>query len=631
MQAPAPAPRTIRFASFEVDLRAGEVRKNGSLIKVQELPFRALVLLLEHPGELVTRAEFREALWPPDIFVDFDRGISSTISRLRDSLGDSAENSRFIQTVGRRGYRFIAPITGPAPSVSAPSASAPSKGVDLPKPAPRRIGVTRWLVPTGIAALMLLATGIALRNRISPAQAPIRSLAVLPLENLTGNPENEYLSDGMTDELITDLAKVGGPRVISRTSVMRYKGTRKSLPEIARELDVDAIIEGTVQALNGRIHVRVQLVQGRPERHLWAESYDSPAEDAVAVQSELAREIAGAIHISLSPQQQARLERKVSPEAYQLYLNGRYFWNKRTESTLEKSLEYFQQAVRENPDYALAYAGLADSYTMLAAGEYAVLPSAEAVPRAKAAAEKALQLDDTLAEAHATLGFLKWSFEWDWQGAESEYKKAIALTPSYATAHHWYALYLVEIGRFGDAVVEIRKAEELDPFSVIVRTDVGWILYNARRYDEAIQQLAKTLDLDPHFASAHWTLGLAYDAKRMSQEAIAEFQKSVDLSGGRPVCLAALGHAYAVAGMRDKALRILDGLESQAKYRYVLPDGPAYIYAALGDHDRALKWLEQAYVQHTDVMTLLKVEPRLDPLRSDPRFLELVRRINFPS
>lgn len=625
MERPALRPENIRFGLFEVDIDARELRRDGVIIRLQEQPFSALVLLLQSPGRVVTREQLREQLWPTDVFVDFDRGISSTISRLRDALGDSAAEPRYIQTVGRRGYRWIAPIN-PSAEQAVPPQSFPSADLANKFPASRYSSKTVLLA---VVVLVFLLAGIAFRSR-SRESGQLRSVAVLPFKNLSGNPDQEYLTDGMTDELITDLAKLSSLRVISHTSVMQFKQTTKSLPEIARELNVDAIIEGSVQNSTGGIHVNAQLVQVRPEKHLWAESYDRSLGDAVALQEELARNIAGAIRINLSPEQRVQFNRHVSPKAYQLYLRGLYFWNKRTAVGLEKSLEYFQQAIDADPAYALAYSGLANSYTMMAAGEYAVLPASEAVPKARAAAERALQLDDTVAEAHATLGFLKWSFDWNWQRAENEYKRAIELNPSYATAHQWFAIYLVEIGRSDDAVAEIRKAEALDPLSLIISTDVGWVLYNARRYDDAIRQLAKPVELDPSFASAHWTLGLAYDAKGMSQEAIAELQKAVALSGGRPVCRAALGHAYAAAGMRDKALQISRDLESHTKDRYVLPDGPAYIYTALGDYNEALNLLEQAYVQRTDVMPLLKVEPRLDPLRSDPRFVELLHRINFP-
>ena len=623
MGRPVVEPEVIRFGTFQVDLRAGELSRDGLNIRLQEQPFRALVLLLKSSGRVVTREELRDQIWPTDVFVDFDRGISSIINRLRDALGDSAANPRYVQTVGRKGYRWIAPVS---PSVELGTAPL----TDLTSKIPENHHSSKIVLLAAISSLLLLAV-IALRWRVSSrGSAQVRSIAVLPFKNLSGNPDQEYLADGMTDELITDLAKLSSLRVISHTSVMQFKETLKSLPEIGRELNVDAVIEGSVQNSPRGLHVNAQLMQVRPEKHLWANSYDRSLGDAVVLQEELARDIASATNISVSPGQRAQHDRYVSPEAYQLYLKGRYFWNKRTAAGLGKSLEYFQQAINDDPDYALAYAGLADSYTMLAAGEYAVQPSSEAVPKAKAAVTRALQLDNNVAEAHATLGFLDWSFDWDWQGAETEYKQAIELNPSYSTAHQWFAIYLVEIGRFDEAVAEIRKAEALDPLSLIISTDVGWILYNARRYDEAIRQLAKPLELDPRFASAHWTLGLAYDALLMTQQAIAEFKKAVYLSGGSPVCLAALAHAYATAGKRNEALQILNELESRPKGNYVLPDGPAYVYAALGDHDRALKWLEQAYSQHTDVMPLLKVEPRLDPLRSDPRFLELLQHINFP-
>lgn len=625
--------RFVRFGKFELDLRTAELQTNGTRIHLQEKPFQILVALLEQPGEMVTREELTRRLWPAGTFVDFDLSLNKAVNRLREVLQDSAEQPRYIETLPRKGYRFIGPLGVAAVAIPSGAHQAPS--ATHPETSSKRWPFSaKALTAAGVFALALF--GFVLAKRVSPGQSSpphhIGSLAVLPLENLSGDPSQEYIADGMTDQLITDLGKLPSLRVISRTSVMQYQNVHKPLPQIARELKVDAVVEGTASRSASQVRITAQLIEAATDRHLWAQSYEGDVRDVLGLQSQVARAIADEIRVNLTPQQQASLKtgKVVDPEAYEDYLKGRYFWNKRTEAGLDKSLEYFQRAIRKDPDYALAYAGLADSYTMLAAGEYAVLSPAEAVPKAKAAAEKALQLDNALAEAHSTLGYLKWSFDWDWQRAESEYQQAIALNPSYATAHHWYSIYLVEVGHFDEAVAEIRKAEALDPLSLIINADDGWILYNARRYDEAIQEVSRALELDPTFASAHWTLGLAYGGKGMSRKAIAEFQKAVKLSGGGTVSLAALGREYAAQGERQKALAILQRLNEQSKYRYVLPDGPAYIYTALGDHDRALELLAQAYSQHTDAMTLLKVEPRFDALRSDPRFMELLRRLSFP-
>lgn len=637
----------IRFGAFELNAATGELRKAGIAVKLHPQPFQVLLLLTNHAGEIVTREQIREQLWGQNTFVDFERGINFCINQIRSTLGDNPEKPRYVETLSRRGYRFIAPLNLGA----APSAPAADRRIGAPPSAPSlpslersgRESVTRrapiaaassrsrkyFLAALGL--LMVTAALLGWQWRSQHRLAPIRSIAVLPLENLSGDSAQDYFADGMTEQLITDLGQISSLRVISRTSVNHFKGTKKPLPDIARELGVDVLVEGTFTRSGNHVRITTNLVQAIPERHLWAASYDRELSDILKLQSEVTQAIANQISAELTPAEQSRLAKRTttSVEAQELYLKGRYFWNRRTEEGLEKSLDYFQQAVEKDPDYALAYAGMADSYTILAAGEYAVLSPREAVPRAKTAAFKALRLDGTLAEAHASLGFLKHSFDWDWQGAEREYKQAIELNFSYATAHHWYAIFLVEMGRFAESTAEIQKSENLDPLSLIISSDFGWILYNERQYDSAIQQLRKTLELDPNFASGHWTLGLAYGGKGMSNEALTELRKAVDLSGGLPVCVAALGRAQALAGNRELALRIVNDLQDQSKHRYVLPDGLASIYAALGENDQALAQLEKAYADRTDAIPLLKVDPRLDPLRADPRFAALLRRVGL--
>ncbi len=636
MQSAAPAPAAIRFASFEVDLRAGEVRKNGSLVKVQELPFRALVLLLEHPGQLVTREELRQRLWPADVFVDFEHGINSAINRLRDCLGDSADNPRFVQTIGRRGYRWIAPITrireavlteGPSPPANLPGKAIETYAIDAHKFAATR----KVALLAGIGLLILLGAGAFLRWRESRnADDQIHSIAVLPVQNLSGDPEQEYLSDGITDELITDLAKLTSLRVISRASVMHLKHTQKSLPEIARELNVDAIVEGTVQSSSGRLHVSAQLIQARPEKHLWAQSYDRSLGDAVTLQEELAREIVLAIHVRLTPPEKAQLaprSRKVSPDAYQLYLKGRYFWNKRTREGFLRAIAYFQQAIAKEPDYAAAYAGLADSYLLL--GGYRVAPQSETIPKARAAIQQALELDNSLADAHATLGMIAMNYDWNWAEAERQYREAIALNPNYATAHHWYAEYLALMGRFDEGLAEIQVAEGLDPLSVIISCDHGVILFLGRQYDSAIVQFRKTLEMDPDFVDARSTLLLAELQKgTFSPQNVAELERLQAADDSLQVS-ADLVYAYAFAGRRAEAQKLLQELRPVAKRRHVESTVMVTGYLGLGDNEQALDWLEKEYPEHSTGLTSLKVHPLYDPLRSDPRFLELMRRVGL--
>jgi len=456
----------------------------------------------------------------------------------------------------------------------------------------------------------------------------IRSLAVLPLESLSGDASQDYFADGMTDELITDLGKISALRVISRTSVMPYKRVRKSLPQIARELSVDAVVEGTVLRSGEQVRITAQLIQASADKHLWAESYEGDLRDTLALQKKVARAIAEQIRINLTPQEQAVLKnvKVVNPEAYEAYLKGRYFWNKRTADGLKKAIDYFNQAIEKDPNYAQAYTGLADSYALLGDWEYGILAPKEAFPRAKAAATKALELDNTLGEAHTSLAFSLDLFDWDWASAEREFRRAIELNPGYATAHHWYAWHLSEMGRNREAIAEMRKAQNLDPLSLIISADVAEILLVAHSYDQAIEQSRKTIDMDPNFAVAHYELGQALVQKHMYKEAIAELQKAIELSGGSTTCTSNLAFAYAASGRRKEAVKILSDLKNRSKQN---ASEIALMYVGLDEKDQAMTWLEKAYEQRFNPSILLR--PAFDPLRSDPRFQNLVRRIGLPS
>jgi len=460
----------------------------------------------------------------------------------------------------------------------------------------------------------------------------IQAVAVLPLADLSEHPEPDYFADGMTEALITDLAKINALRVISRTSVMQYKGVQRPLPQIARELNVDAVVEGSVLRSGKRVRITAQLIHAATDQHLWAESYERDFRDVLSLQSEVARAIANEIQVKLTPQDQARLvsARSVDPEAYQLYLKGRFYWNKRTEAGLKKGIEYFHQAIDLDPNYALAYAGIADCYSLLGWDLFGALPPREALPIAKAAAKKALETDDSLAEAHNSLAWTKLAFDWDWMGAEREFKRAIELNPGYAITHHWYAECLAGMGRYAEALAEIRQAQELDPLSLIISSIVGWVFYFDRKNDQAIAEFRKTLELDPNFWVAHWTLGRTYEQKAMFAEAIAEIQKAIDLSGGSPLSLAALGHTYAVWGRRVEAERALNELKESSKQGYISSYSIAAIHAGLGEKDQAFIWLEKAYEERSGWLIWLRAEPISDPLRSDPRFQDLLRRVGLP-
>jgi serine/threonine protein kinase/TolB-like protein/Tfp pilus assembly protein PilF len=501
----------------------------------------------------------------------------------------------------------------------------------------------RWAA-LGIAALALLAAALGVglnvanfRDRLLKAVGAVRepplrieSLAVLPLQNLMGDPQQEYFVDGMTEALINDLSKISSLKVISRTSAMTYKGAKKSLPQIARELNVDAVIEGSVLRSGQRVRITAQLIHAQTDRHLWAESYDRELRDVLALQSEVAGAIANEIKIKLTPQEQARLAstRRVNPDAHEAYLKGRYYWNSRTEEGLKKGIEYFQQAIEKDPGYALADAGLADSYVVLA--DWGLMAPEEAYPSAKAAALKALEMDETLAEAHASLGAARVNYDWDWVGAEKEYKRAIELDPGYATAHQWYAEYLSDMGRHSEAIAEAKRAQELDPLSLIINAIGGRVFFYARRYDEAIAQCRRTLELNAGFYPAHLFLGWTYEQEKRYAEAISEYQKAIAPGQGNPGLAANFARAYAAAGNRTEALKIISQMGEVSKGRDLASYLMAQIYVALGDTSRAFQWLEKAYDNRSAQLVFLKVDPLVDGLCSDPRFQDLLRRMNLP-
>jgi TolB-like protein/Tfp pilus assembly protein PilF len=454
-------------------------------------------------------------------------------------------------------------------------------------------------------------------------------LAVLPLESLSGDASQDYFADGMTDELITDLGQISALRVISRTSVMSYKGARKKLPQIARELNVDAVVEGTVLRSGNQVRIAAQLIQAFDDKHLWAQSYEGDLRDTLALQNQVARAIAEQIRISLNPQEQAALKnvKVVNPQAYESFLKGRYFWNKRTANGLRAAVAYFNQAIEEDPGYAQAYSGLADAYALLGDWQYAVMTPKEALPKAKAAAIKALEMDNTLGEAHNSLAFCLDGFDWDFESAGKEFQRAIELNPGYATARHWYAWHLSLVGRDNEAIEEMKKAQNLDPLSLIINADLAELFLIAHSYEESIEQSRKTIEMDSNFALGHNQLAQAYLQKQMYSEAIAELQKAIQISGGSPTFTANLARAYAGSGRRNPAIDLLNDLKKGAKPGYSHASEIAVVYAALGDKDQAMTWLEKGYEERFNPGVLLR--PGFDPLRSDPRFHDLVRRIGL--
>ena len=648
----ASAARLIRFGVFELDLRTGELRKSGLKLRLHGQPVEVLKVLLERPGELVTREELEKRLWVGDTVVEFEHSINAAVNRLREALGDSADNPRFIETLARRGYRFIYPVDvgahGGAPPVAPVSAPAADVGAGLALPSGAQQAAPlqkRWRLAlaamgiVGVLAALLALNVVGLRDRIlrtvgAVREPPLRidSIAVLPLENLSGDKEQEYFADGMTEELITSLGKIGSLRVISRTSVMRFKGARPAggLAEIAQKLNVDAVVEGSVMRSGDRVRITANLIHAPSDRHLWAESYDRDLRDVLALQGEIARAVADEVKAKLTPQEQTRLARSrpVNLEAHRLYMLGRFHWNKRTEEGLKNAIDHFQRTIQIDPAYAPAYAGLADSYDVL--GDHGYLPPKEAFPKAKVAAQKALDIDESLAAAHASLAFAYYVYDWNWGASEKEFKRAIELNPSYATAHQWYSIYLSNMRRHADAVAEAQRAQQLDPLSAIITANVGYSYFTARNYQEAIGRFRDAVSLFSDFPVAYSMLARTYMANGMYQEAIITYQKAGSLFGANPAQVAALGQAYAKRGIRGYYLWQLQRLREESKHRYVSAADFAYVFAGLGEKDEAFSYLEKAYEDRDCYLTRLQVLPALDPLRSDPRFQDLLRRMNFP-
>ncbi|HYU46321.1 MAG TPA: tetratricopeptide repeat protein [Terriglobales bacterium] len=617
-------------------MHSGELRKNGARIRLQQQPLQVLALLLERPGEVVTREELRERLWPGDVYVDFDRGLNKAIGKLRDALGDLADSPQFIETLPKIGYRFLAPV---GTAISADSLGDTGASLASESPAGKVESRRKWLVATvlagllGSAVLVVLLLGFSpsrVRNRMRGAgNRPVHAIAVLPLVNLSSDPAQEYFADGMTDALIAGLSQIKAVRVISRTSIMHYKGTSETSPQIAQELGVDKIVEASVMRSGNRVRITVQLIEAREDRHLWARIYERDITDVLALQSELVQAISSEIKVQLTPQENERLKatRRVNPEAYEAYLKARFYWNKRTGQDITKGIEYFQHAIEIDPDYAHAYVGLADSYVLLA--EIGDARPREAIAKARAAAAKAIEIDTLLAEAHAPLAFISAFYDYDWAGAEREFKRAVELNPGDATAHQWYAHCLSFLGRHDEATAEIERARSLDPLSLPINTSVGTMLLYSRHYDSAIEQYRKALEMDPNFIQARDYLGNAYLQKGMYEQAIAEFQKAVDLSGGQVRCMAGLGRAYAAAGRRDQARNVIEQLKKRSQRSYVSRYELALIHTGLGEKEQAFALLEQAYEEHDRRLVELGVGPQVDPLRSDPRFQDLLRRIHL--
>ena len=639
MQAPPLNQRTC-FGPFTLDLRSGELYKHGVRLKLQDQPFQVLALLTAHPGEVVTRDEFRQQLWSADTFVDFDTGLNTAVKKLRDTLGDSADQPRYIQTLPRRGYRFVAALETASQSASlgqrdSATQLTPALQAAPPLPsAPSRNAIYlffprhTWLWAVIGAVLLLSVTAAYWRFRVgvaSTARPKINSLAVLPLKNLSGDPAQDYLADGLTEELIGRLSGIRSLRVISRTSVMRYKDAPPSAPEIARTLGVVALVEGSVIREGTRIRVHAQLIRAATDEHFWSENYDRELQDVLALQSEVAQSIAAKVEVTLTADERARITsaRSVSPDVYDSFLKG-LFDGDYSRSGAEKRIAYLEDAIRKDPTFAPAYVALASAYGELGTPGIGVAPPAEVQPKVIYAVQKALELDPSLPQAHAIQASL-YQAQWHWREAENEYKRTLDLNPNEAGTHLAYAGWLLSQGRTDEAQAWAWRARELDPFGIPSEA-IGWILFQSHHYGEAIHEFKAALELHPQDASILWFLGFALIANRQPDQAIPVLEKAVDLSGRSPAIIAVLIRAYSHEGRKQDAVRLLTELKSRSQAGYVPAAAFVNAYLGLGDNEQALVWLGRGYNEHSQILQFLKVHPYFDPIREDPRFKDLLRR-----
>ena len=619
----------------------------GVRLRLPPQSFQILKMLLERPGELITREEFRFALWTSDTFVDFEHGLNAAINRLRETLGDDADHPHYIETLPRRGYRFIAPLLR-VPSVSAaPAAQAALEQLTVPgkeetiqkEPVPRRgkIAVAILIMSVLLIAGILFTLGAdSLRKKISSYSAttpPIRSLAVLPLANLSGDPEQEYFADGMTEQLIGELSQLSGLKVISRTSVMQYKGERKKgLPQIGRELNADAVMEGSVLRSGNRVRVAAHMIYARTDQSLLTETYEQDLGDVLKLQREVAESITEKVRLKLTQEEKARLRevRQVKSEAFDAYLRAMQF-NWLGPQGLKEAQSYFIQAIQKDPGFADAYGALADCYVNRADGR--LLSPQDAFPPAKQALRRALELDEKNCSAHLAQVWISWRYDWDWAAADREFKYALELCPNSEEIHWNHTYYAAWAGHSAEALAELEKKRELDPLMTERRVldAKGLIYYHLRDYKTMVEVGQKLVAAAGGSWLAHYILGTGYEGSGQTLEAISEYQKSVELSAGNQDPAASLGHAYATTGRRGDAQKILRQWQHQMESTYVSPYMFATVYAGLGEKDKAFEYLEKAYQERSsDLPYFLRADLRIDTLRSDPRFQDLLRRMNFP-
>ena len=603
-------PQAYEFGPYRLELPPRRLLRGGEPVSLTPKAFDTLLALIERRDRVVEKTELMQLIWQGS-FVE-EANLSQTIFVLRKILGADASGRAFIETVPRRGYRFAANVR-PVPVRQVDSATLRA-----------RSGV-RWLTAATVAALIVLIAGLWHRS-LAPSASSDRKvmLAVMPFDNLSGDPAQQYFSNGLTEEMITQLGGLEPERlgVIARASAMPYTGTKKDARQIGSELGVDYLLEGSVRRDAERVRITAQLIDVHSQTHIWAENYDRDLRDILGVQSEVASAIAEQVRVKLTPEQSARLRHTVAvnPEAFENYLRGRFFWNKRTADGHQRAIAFFEKALALDPNYAKAYAGLADAYALLGSNPNDMLSRRDAMSRARGAAQKALSLDETLADAHASLGFVKMHYDWEFRAAEQEFRRAIALSPGYATAHQWYAYDLVALGRLDDAIAEARRAQKADPLSVIISRDVCEMLLFAGRNDEAIAQCQKTLEMDPSFELAHWSLAWAYEHKGQETAFLKELEAATSLPG-------VAGFLYVRTGRTRDARRALEALERGKPKRYDLCVEIAQFAVALGDNDRAFASLERCFQEREGGLIVLRVSPEWQAIRSDPRFADLMRRV----
>ena len=660
--------RSYEFGPFRMDATDGLLLRDGQAVPIAPKTYDTLLTLVENSGRVLSKNELMQAVWP-DSYVE-EANLTHHISALRKALAEGAGGGRYVETVPKRGYRFVAEVRrvreretailleehtlssvvveeetdAPAEVAAQVGAAATQKGLAVGAQDGSARRLARLLLP-GLAgtavffALAIVAFHLGKSSRAEqpeprePSMSVVRSIAVLPFKPLSADSRDEALELGMADTLIVRLSSIREINIRPTSAVRKYMSLEQDALAAGRELSVEAVLESSIQRSGDRIRVTSRLKRVVDGAQLWSFQYEDKSTDLFAVQDSISERLAGALELELTGEERKSLTKRYTNNAaaYELYMKGRYFWNKRTEEGVKTAIQYFQQAVDQDQRFALAYSGLADSYIVLGSWRAGgALSPKESMPKAKAAALKALEIDDSLAEAHTSLADVELLYGWDWQTVEKEFKRAIELNPNYATAHQWYANYLAAMGRLGEALEQSKRALEINPLSLIINASIGEKYWFARQYDEAIERCKATLELDQNFAEGHVDLGKYYERTGMYTEAIAEIEKAVSLSEGNPIMIAALGHAYAVSGRRGEAEKVLDELRKRSKQRYVSSYVIATIYVGLDEKDQAFAWLEKAYEERASFLIFLKVDPRLDSLRSDARFADLLRRVGLP-